>query len=285
MNTADHELIKTDFGAFFVSPIYDPVIYYHLKEFGGQQKGDLQIILLLLEQMENKVLYDIGAHIGTMSVPVALHLREKGRVFAFEGSTDTFEVLKKNVEINDLEAKIACRNAVVTNDTEERYSMSRSSSNRGRTQFKAFNGTIKPVSIDTLENELLPPGLIKIDVEGMEPQVIWGAEKCIQTHRPVIFFETNAGTNQLSGVWRFIKKLGYRFFANTGQRNATHPRIELSELNPFWDGSNSYQDIFAIPREIKPRNMVYHTSWGSKSLKRGIRKLADKTLRRKVSFN
>ena len=71
--------------------------------------------------MENKVLYDIGAHIGTMSVPVALHLREKGRVFAFEGSTDTFEVLKKNVEINDLEAKIACRNAVVTNDTEERY--------------------------------------------------------------------------------------------------------------------------------------------------------------------
>lgn len=51
----------------------------------------------------------------------------------------------------------------------------------------------------TLDSLALTPDFIKIDVEGMEWHVLYGAEQTIRQHRPVIMFEENK-LNQRYGI-------------------------------------------------------------------------------------
>lgn len=46
---------------------------------------------------------------------------------------------------------------------------------------------VPTVTIDSLD---LPVSVIKLDIEGMEPEALRGAKRTIQQHRPVIFAET-----------------------------------------------------------------------------------------------
>src|SRR5262245_47046773 len=47
-------------------------------------------------------IFDIGAHIGLMTVPLAKRAGCEGNVFAFEPTPTTVEVLKKTVKLNGL---------------------------------------------------------------------------------------------------------------------------------------------------------------------------------------
>jgi hypothetical protein len=61
-----------------------------------------------------------------------------------------------------------------------------------------------------------PVGLIKIDVEGLEPQVLKGLAQTIESHRPVVVLEQLASaidaTSGGSEVSNIMRKHGYRAF-------------------------------------------------------------------------
>ena len=157
------EKVETDFGVFFVSREHDPIIYEHLTECGAQQRGDLEMILSLLAP--GAVVIDVGAHIGSFAIPLARHVGENGRVYALEGSPDTFKVLEKNISENDLTHSVIALNAVVSSYSDNSYTMVRASSNRGRTQFhKADAGSIGSITIDGLTPDV--PGLDFIKIDG-----------------------------------------------------------------------------------------------------------------------
>jgi FkbM family methyltransferase len=70
-------------------------------------------------------------------------------------------------------------------------------------------------SITTLDIENLAPGLIKIDVEGTEANVIRGALKTIERYRPVVLVERNVGMNE---VRELLAPLGYTEYRVTNGR-------------------------------------------------------------------
>jgi FkbM family methyltransferase len=91
------------------------------------------------------------------------------------------------------------------------------SDERGRPQYIE-------VQVSTLDAELAErrPGMIKIDVEGAELDVLRGAHAVLSGARPIVLFEHVAAAAQLYGsqsgvLWDLLAELGYRVFAVTGE--------------------------------------------------------------------
>ena len=60
-----------------------------------------------------------------------------------------------------------------------------------------------------LEESGARPDVIKIDVEGMEPQVLKGAENTILEYKPHLFTEA-ATKEELQKIYNFLRPFGYR---------------------------------------------------------------------------
>ena len=67
---------------------------------------------------------------------------------------------------------------------------------------------------DTIDTWMILPTckLIKIDVEGMEMEVIKGAESTIKKSMPYLYYEDNTPDNPNKELHHYVKSLGYRLY-------------------------------------------------------------------------
>lgn len=149
----------------------------------------------------NDVFVDVGAHIGTYTIPVA---KKAQKVIAFEPHKDSFELLTKNISLNHL-TNIAAYNIAVSKKRgavsfmygkEPDYSRvidgDQSWSGTVIDDARAHNSNIHLVNTIDLDSILLKEDRvdwIKIDVEGHEMDVLEGAMQTIRMHKPKIIIE------------------------------------------------------------------------------------------------
>jgi len=136
---------------------------------------------------ENDVVIDIGAYIGTHTLPLS-HFSKK--VYAFEGNDDIFSFLNKNIETNNI-TNITPFNVVLSNSNNLLKFYERNTGT-SRVSNKLIKGNCKVVEPKILD-DLIPNDekikLIKIDVEGHEFEVLEGAKNIIEKSRPIILIE------------------------------------------------------------------------------------------------
>ena len=189
---------------------------------------------------------DVGANIGTHTVFLAKKVGIGGRVLAFEPQRLVYQTLCANVALNAL-TNVNCVHAAI-GDNRESITVPllnpRAEFNFGELSLldQTQGETVSKIRIDDLA---LPRcALIKMDVEGMEIDVIRGATKTITTHHPLLFVENNRpkGSPELVEA---LSDLGYKcwwhiasyfnpnnFFQN--ERNIfsrcapLHPRIAIN---------------------------------------------------------
>lgn len=121
---------------------------------------------------------DVGAHVGnhTLWLAVVCGLR----VVAFEPS-GSVEDLRANVKLNGLDDRVAIYHTALgaTTTTARRI---------GKGQFEVGEGDVPVAALDDMELEDV--SVIKVDVEGMEAEVLAGAVKTITRCQPVIYAES-----------------------------------------------------------------------------------------------
>ena len=78
---------------------------------------------------ENGTVIDIGANIGAFSVAAAAHI-SGAKVFSYEPASDTFGMLKKNIELNHLGGRVKIFNLAVAGEQGDRV-LSEDPSNSG----------------------------------------------------------------------------------------------------------------------------------------------------------
>lgn len=156
----------------------------------------------------NTVIYDIGANVGFYSL-LAAHLSgQDGRVYAFEPLGRNVDFIRRHAALNQF-TNIEVFEAAVAEYSGEVFFDPGFSIATGHISEK---GTVKvrQVCLDELlaAGEIVPPDVIKVDVEGAEFAVFKGAQKLVEKFRPLIFLDTH-GRDVHDLTVQFLTDYGY----------------------------------------------------------------------------
>ncbi len=209
----------------------DTVYPIERKMLTGVYENDaIKIIEKLVN--EGDVCFDIGANVGPITFALAQKVTPRGKVYAFEPGPPTFERLVQNISGNPLYASaiIAENLGVSEQNGELLWSEGTGNDGRGNGSLRVGgNITVKVVSLDAycISRGIDKIDFIKIDVEGMEPEVIKGAEAILEKYRPILYFETLPNIEETRGfpvfteIANILKKLNYVFYStsNSGELN------------------------------------------------------------------
>ncbi len=167
---------------------------------------------------EGQTALDIGAHLGLFTVFMARLVGPSGRIFSFEPTPVTNEVLREVVRLNGCNNTVEVRSEAVarTAGTAVFYDTGNVASNANsliQTSRSESGISVKTISIDEIVQEkgLSSVNCLKIDAEGAELDVLLGAAHTLEVHRPVIALSLHPYALQQAGgsladIWRILQK-------------------------------------------------------------------------------
>lgn len=181
---------------------------------------------MMLRLAPGDLVLDCGANIGNHAVFLAG--AADATVVALEPFRHCFDILDRNIAINDLDGKVLPINMACGAASGVGEVIPGGPANLGQTRVatnvKGMGVEIPIIALDELELPA-PVRLIKIDVEGMETDVLRGASRILEEDGPVIYAEAH-NDECLAQLSMTIKPHGYvpavRFNATPTYRFEKH---------------------------------------------------------------
>jgi len=217
----------------------------HLMEKGDWHRDDFRRVLEQLHganrETRGRVFLDIGANIGTQTI-YALAQNDFDRAVSIEPMPPNQDVLDLNVTLNRLQDRVAVvRRAAgkVAGTALLAISPSGTGEHSLHARFVAERAHSIPVDVEPIDSILarlaVPPaqiGLMWIDVEGFEPEVIAGAESLIQASAP-IFMEFNSDVYGEAQTKALLEHLSghYRAVFSPGRGDLPPASFEVEQID------------------------------------------------------
>ncbi|WP_413718047.1 FkbM family methyltransferase [Silicimonas sp. MF1-12-2] len=147
------------------------------------------------------VILDIGANTGNHTLFFAMHL-DAARVIPIEPNPQVYRLLIANVLVNGLRelVELGFLGVGLSDAAAEGFAMEQRRANLGAARMIPDQGDIATHTGDALFAGIAPD-FIKIDVEGMEMQVLSGLETIIAAHQPVLLVEVDKANDTLFKAW------------------------------------------------------------------------------------
>jgi FkbM family methyltransferase len=213
---------------------------------GRYEEDEIRFVRRVLKPGDSAI--DVGAHIGYFTMQMAAAVGPDGHVYAFEPFDTNADLLEQSIGENRFADRVRFQRAAVgaaagtaaltfpveTLNSGGAYLL------REGTAPLAGNRTkqVPVVALDTLGLQH-PVRLIKIDVEGAEPQVMRGAARLLEDDRPVMLCELHpTQLERASGVTADafldqMRALGYRAHSLRRDKAESGPYEEM--LGPVVD--------------------------------------------------
>lgn len=194
---------------------YLPISHAHVGSiaFGNLESSVQEAMIRHLGR--GGVFYDIGANLGFFAL-LGAHLAglEEGHVYAFEAAPDNADAIRRNAWLNGtpnvhvIAKAVSARAGVGRLQVVDDQSWSKLEE-YGEHPFTAKVIDVDMVAIDDLvaAGDVLPPTVVKIDVEGAEIAVLEGMRRTIDEHRPAIICELHETHKEFAAAMR---EHGYR---------------------------------------------------------------------------
>ena len=218
------ELKRCRYGVMLYN-VNDAVIGRSLQVYGEFCEDDVRLFRSVVRP--GHTVLDIGANIGCHTLALAAMVGSQGRVLAFEPQRTMFQILCANLALNGLDNVEPHQAALGAEPGTLRMPRLRYG-NPGH--FGAFSfvtppdGHLLPYDPDAEEETVARVALddldlpacqfMKIDVEGMEDEILDGAERTIRRRPPVLYVENNHRGRSPELVRRLLD-LDYRCFWHT----------------------------------------------------------------------
>nr|WP_281280118.1 FkbM family methyltransferase [Tepidimonas sediminis] len=208
------------------------------------------LLAILIARQSQGLIIDVGANVGSFAVPVGLSIGGE-RLVAIEPQRQVFAMLEANLVINGI-LGVRSHRVVVDQATRETSTLRvpifdvRCENYTGAVSFDpeviAVRSELPGVAESSQRaqryedvavrglDQLLPGeniNFIKIDVEGMEQDVIRSGFGLIQRERPFIYYEAcpiERLQYRSHAVAEMLRGLGYRLFPVGGNFFACHPQ-------------------------------------------------------------
>lgn len=186
-----------------------------IRDHGQYSPGEVELFGKILRQAD--VAIEVGAHIGALTIPMARMVAPMGSVLAFEPQPHIYNVLCGNIALNGLTSTVApmCMAAGAEQGSVTVPPVDYDAENNfGGCTFaipRDQGRQIQMIALDQVTHQLGALRLLKVDAEGMERDVLVGAEQLIRRTRPYLYFEDDREESSVA-LRSFAKFLGYRLY-------------------------------------------------------------------------
>ncbi len=223
LNHSSAQLVEGRHGTFLAYP-NDFYIGSSLLEYGEFSELEVAVYRQLLGQGQHVV--EVGANIGALTVALAQLVGPQGQVSAFEPQPNVFKLLNANLALNELwhvqvfQAAVGREAGMVEVDVLAPSAVFNIGSYRVLKEVgepslspEATPRTVAVplVTLDAWSVGQRPIDFIKIDAEGMELDVLKGAEHVLRKHRPLLQVE-NELASRSPELLTYLFEMHYRCY-------------------------------------------------------------------------
>ena len=237
------------YGRFLVPPA-DAYVGRALEEYGEYSQLELDLLLQFIVEGQTRVVV-AGANFGALIPPLA---RKAAEVVAFEPQRVMFQLLSANVVLNDLVNVRTYWGGLGNVPEKIRVPMLSpfETNNFGGYELEMGRGGPGD-AVPIYPLDVAPDcdcGLLTIDVEGMEAQVLAGAERMVGRCRPLIFFEADRKLKRAESFSWLRKRQYDLYWYRTPLFNPDNWRGKAEDV---WRGPAGEvvvaENVVAVPKE------------------------------------
>ena len=196
--------------------------------------------------LNGKTVYDVGAYKGLFTMFFARAVGESGRVIAFEPNDENFNDILQNIRLNNFGNVVVRKIALGRASGKVSLAFSPGVSREGSIQenIKAKilgkkGAKSIEVNIDSLDNQMIiqnlpKPDIVKIDVEGLELDVLEGMKQTIARYNPQLIIEIHGHDVQgkidnIKKVVRVLIDFGYSIYHIESENRITLSNSEIAK--------------------------------------------------------
>ena len=229
---------------------------------GLTRKGGLgfipQIRLLSPEEkwllgldLSGHTIYDIGGYEGVFTLFFARAVGERGRVITFEPHPENYHKIRKNVEHNKFDNVMVSQ--IALGKTKGKAILASRHSDYGTASLhdaikvqilrenraKTFSVAVESLDAQINNNNLPEPDFVKIDVEGLEYDVLLGMSETIKRYKPKLFIEIHdvylqSGTGNANNVADFLIPRGYSVYHVESRKSIAGLGLQTPKAGHFY---------------------------------------------------
>ncbi len=214
---------------------------------GAVNRREIALMRWALRSVHRPVVFDIGANVGNHSVG----LRDiAGTIYAFEPHPLLHQRLAWTIAHNRVDNVVPLKLALSDRSGHGWLKTDNRGIERGALARKDKGGLPVEVTMGdafAADRQLSGLDLVKIDVEGHEPQVLRGLAATIERFRPIVVFEryVTSGGHAMAALHRLLS--GYMLIGTRKRRAmvGAPPGVRLERF----DDARAYAAVLAVPQE------------------------------------
>lgn len=200
---------------------------------------------------------DVGANIGNHTIFLASIA--KVNVVAFEPNVHLASAIQKSIEINALGSQVTVKQVGLGKEESVGSFNETIPDNLGAQSISIGDGNLQITTLDSMSFNA-PISLIKIDVEGMELDVLKGAKNTLIKGKPNLYVEA-LSLDEFLKLESFLSELGYVILSSFNA-TPTHLFIHSSKLNHELIKKFNFEKtkgyVYQQPKELKELKEKLH---------------------------
>lgn len=229
------------------------IVGVSLVDYGEWAEPEVELTTTLLRPGD--IVIECGAHVGTLSVPMARTVGPRGAIHALELQPYLVRLLSANLALNGIQNVMVRQVAVGAGDGTMRLpaiaydrpiNFSGLSFADLPTDGSGMGQPISVRSLDSMFRDLPRLQLLKMDIENMEPAALAGAVDLVRRLKPIVYCECRIPAC-LAAARQHLGSLGYRLFWHAF-RGYSARNYRGNATNRF--GQQGHANLLALPPRL-----------------------------------
>ena len=200
--------------------------YWYFRK--NREKATMNLFSLLIKP--NAHVVEVGGHIGFISIFFMKLVGSGGRLTVFEPGTNNLPYIKRNIQaasaigatatliekaVGDRIGDVTFYEEALTGQNNSVVKNFKGFEQNAKNSFSKAKTVERMVPMTTLDKTLKdhPVDFIKIDVEGFEKYVLFGADETIDRYKPMLMVEVQADEDD---IFNFFRDKGWLMFSDKG---------------------------------------------------------------------